>query len=114
MTLRIEIQEQPERSRYWAEVEVGGMIARRREVTSPKAEGLDGIVLAVMAAYEEMTPKPKVREIDAPPVEASDPALDALRAEAEAAGLRVDGRWGEARLRQEIAAVSHERASTGY
>lgn len=111
MTLRIEIQEQPERSRFWAEVEVGGMIARRRDVTSPKADGLAGIIAAVIAAYDEMVPKPKVREIAAPLIAGSkedDAVLDALRAEAEAAGVRVDGRWGEARLRQEIAAVGQE------
>lgn len=36
--------------------------------------------------------------------------LEALRAEAEALGVTVDGRWGEARLREEIAAAS---SSTG-
>ena len=36
--------------------------------------------------------------------------LPALRAEAAALGVAVDNRWGEARLRQEIASVGHERA----
>ena len=31
--------------------------------------------------------------------------LDALRAEAEAAGVKVDGRWGADRLREEIEAA---------
>jgi hypothetical protein len=31
--------------------------------------------------------------------------LDQLRAEAEAAGVKVDGRWGVDRLREEIAAA---------
>jgi hypothetical protein len=37
--------------------------------------------------------------------------VDALRAEAEAAGVRVDGRWGEARLRQEIASATLDNAT---
>ena len=37
--------------------------------------------------------------------------LDALRAEAEAAGVRVDGRWGEARLREVIATVQRGEAA---
>lgn len=32
--------------------------------------------------------------------------LDALRAEAEAAGVKVDGRWGGERLQEEIAAAA--------
>ncbi len=126
MTLRIEIHEQPERQRFWAEVEVGGMIARRREVTSPREDGLSGILAVVHAAAFEMDPRlaPKLAQ-DEPqspaillgsvptgtlgadvlsgkvPLQAPDD-LDALRAEAEAAGVDVDRRWGEARLRREI------------
>lgn len=43
-----------------------------------------------------------------PPAPAVD--MDALRAEAEAAGVSVDRRWGEARLRQEIASAPRQRA----
>ena len=43
---------------------------------------------------------------DAPAPEPNDPPaeddLDALRADAEAAGVKVDGRWGADRLREEI------------
>jgi hypothetical protein len=41
---------------------------------------------------------------DAPP--ADDVDLDALRAQAEALGVKVDGRWGVDRLREEIAAYN--------
>lgn len=34
--------------------------------------------------------------------------MDALRAEAEALGVKVDGRWKEAKLRDEIAKVKGE------
>lgn len=34
-----------------------------------------------------------------------EPERDVLRAQAEAAGVNVDGRWGEARLKEEIAAA---------
>lgn len=107
MTLRIEIQEQPERKRFWAEVEMGGMVARRKEVTSPKEEGLSGILGVVYAAAAEMDPRimPLTR------VPESDDDLDALRAEAEAAGVRIDRRWGEAKLREKIAAAGHREAA---
>lgn len=107
MTIRIEIQEQPERSRFWAEVEMGGMVARRKEVVSPKADGLSGILAVVYAAAAEIDPRvvPRVELVPA------DDGLDALRAEAEAAGVRVDRRWGETRLREEIAAVARPQAA---
>lgn len=44
-------------------------------------------------------------------VEAEDPGeenLDQLRADAEAAGVQVDGRWGAQRLRDETAAAKGE------
>lgn len=47
-----------------------------------------------------------------PPAESAKPESDslyALRAEAEAAGVHVDKRWGEARLRQEIASAARQR-----
>lgn len=125
MPLRIEIHEQPERKRYWAEIEVGGMIARRREIVTPQEAGLSGVFADVMAAVDEMLPKPKVPEAKFVATvsefvavaaagdtvawhlasgSAEDP-LAALRAEAEAAGIEVDRRWKEARLRREIAAA---------
>lgn len=111
MSIRIEIHEQPERRRFWAEVEVGGMIARRREVTSPRDAGLAAILSVVQAAADEMIPQPKP---DAPPdvVFAPPDLRDPLRRDAEALGIDVDRRWGEARLRAEIAAVGHESSPT--
>lgn len=171
MTLRIEIQEQPERKRFWAEVEMGGMIARRKEVWTAAEAGIAGILAAVFAAAAEMDPRfrePELKpeaEPEANPAERRGPPqgvgysvpgnrmgdpdqranctyagpevelamsladrseeavaalgrlgeswteVDALRAIAEAAGVRVDRRWGEARLRQEIAAAGREKAN---
>ena len=108
---------------------MGGMIARRKEVWSPKEDGLSGILAAVYAAAAEIDPRIMPPE-PAPADQGSccengdfgdgheclkqdGAVVDALRAEAEAAGVRVDRRWGEARLRQEIAAAGHERAPTG-
>lgn len=53
---------------------------------------------------------------DAPPPPPQEPPADGdpeaelaqLRAEAEAAGVKVDGRWGADRLREEIAAAKAE------
>lgn len=45
----------------------------------------------------------------APPVEVE---REALRAQAEAAGVDVDGRWGAERLQQEIAAAEQQPART--
>lgn len=60
MTLRIEIQEQPERNRFFAEVEIGGMVARRQLVTSDRTGNLmtdlDLHLAAVRAALREMVP----------------------------------------------------------
>lgn len=60
MTLRIEIQEQPERNRYFAEVEVGGMVARRNLVMSPRTgdvlADLDAHMVAIRAALRDMIP----------------------------------------------------------
>jgi hypothetical protein len=41
-----------------------------------------------------------------------DPDLDALRAKAEKAGIKVDKRWGADRLYEEIAAASKGAAAT--
>jgi hypothetical protein len=38
--------------------------------------------------------------------------LETLRAEAESLGVQVDGRWGEARLRDEIAAAQPDSPSS--
>jgi len=161
MSIRIEIQEQPERNRFWAEVEVGGMVARRKLVHSPREDGLAGMLAVVQATYDEMVPRPKAEPPSSPrpestpdgarlligshavgdvvkdergrswlwepdgfrpyrdglssgwpPERADESDIEALRAEAEAAGVRVDGRWSAARLRQEIAAATHEPAPT--
>lgn len=130
MSILIEIQEQPERSRFRAEVEVGGMVARRREVLFPRTDDLRGDIRGmfgqIAAALDEMLPAPVVREPEPPAVEhwaAADEPTEwpapgdddkaALVERAKALGIDVDGRWGEARLRQEIAAASHEPAPTG-
>jgi len=144
VTLRIEIQEQPERNRFFSEVEIGGLTARRDLVTSPRTgdllADLEEHWAAIRAALRIMrpdlapargqekheeeeaeavvgspaerpglasmppTPGPPVEPI-AEPDEGHRAELDALRAEAEAAGVRVDRRWGEARLQQEIASA---------
>ena len=141
MSTRIEIQEQPERERWWAEVEIGGMVARRRDVTSPRSAGVEGIIAAVLETHAAMLPRPKPKPpepVEEPPpgprnvderrwvsslagsdalhiqrVDYSPPSdeRDALRAAAEAVGVRVDGRWSMDRLRQEIASVGSERAA---
>lgn len=46
---------------------------------------------------------------EAPPPE----PRDILRAEAEAAGVDVDGRWGEDRLKEEIAAATEQPVEPG-
>ena len=51
----------------------------------------------------ETDPDPDVRALGDPPAEDD---LDALRADAEAAGVKVDGRWGADRLREEIEAAA--------
>lgn len=141
MTLRIdriEIREQPERKRYWAEIEVHCQSGFRvKRLTTPQEDGRDGIFDAVQAYLDELDP-PAPEWAGAPewsesaavaplgvPNNKGDPAewyavydesgpvadrLDVLRAEAEAAGVRVDRRWGEARLRQEIASAGHAGA----
>lgn len=51
-----------------------------------------------------------VAPLPSPPApQPTDDGLDALRAEAEAVGVRVDKRWGEARLRQEIASAPRQK-----
>jgi hypothetical protein len=53
---------------------------------------------------------------DPQPEQAPEPTgadLDALRAQAEATGIKVDRRWGAARLAQELAAVSGAPLSEG-
>ena len=52
--------------------------------------------LLVDQAGSEPVPEPS----EAVPAEVDD--LDALRAEAEALGVKVDGRWGAERLHEEI------------
>lgn len=60
---------------------------------------------------------PEVETIDEAPEQAADQDepdtddLDALRAEAEAAGVKVDRRWGADRLHEEIASSSKKGKS---
>lgn len=129
---RIEIRSQPERKRYWAEAEVycdSGF--RVKQIVTPEADGRNGIFAALMAWCDELDPPPKPAKVyweaQGDPTEwpeRVDPAeglekivltpdqqaafdrhwatVDTLRAEAEAAGVRVDRRWGETRLLVEI------------
>lgn len=76
--LRIEIHGQPERQRYWAEVEIGGMQARRVLLDSPAADGLLGMLRKVQAQFEAWEPLWKKQ---APPSEA--PAVEAAPVHAE-------------------------------
>lgn len=108
---RIEIQQQPERKRFWAEVEAltpSGF--RRQRIETPDIDGYWGILNAIGAFCDEYAPKPEVAR-QSIAVQESDPSLDTLRAEAEAAGVRVDKRWGEARLREVVATVARGGAA---
>ena len=69
--------------------------AHYREQLGESAEG--------KAAAEEVGEQPAE---DVEPAEEVD--LDDLRAQAEGLGVKVDGRWGEQRLRDEIAAHEPE------
>ena len=50
-------------------------------------------------------------DVDAGEEKDPEAELDDLREEAEAAGVKVDGRWGADRLREEIAAETLRRAA---
>lgn len=131
---KIEIQQQPERQRYWAEVEVltpSGF--RRKRIETPDTEGHWGLLNAIGAYCDEYVPaaerySPARRGYWVPGNNMGDPdqwmgnsvsttrptmAEIKLRAEAEAAGVRVDKRWGEGRLRQEIASARPAVATLG-
>jgi hypothetical protein len=55
-------------------------------------------------AVEQATAAPgEKRAVQVPDVEDDDAELEALRVAAEAAGVKVDKRWGADRLREEIA-----------
>lgn len=54
----------------------------------------------MVALMRELAAGGQVDVVDPEPEPAED--LDALRAEAEAAGVRIDKRWGADRLREEI------------
>lgn len=122
---RIEI-EQLGPDRWVAEVEAGGTSARRQRVTGTS---FDDIMSGVIDAHAALTAPPAAKDAmpaktareaeavesdriaadvdDIKAREASDDdaepvSLDALREEAAALGIDVDGRWGERRLRHEI------------
>jgi hypothetical protein len=66
---------------------------------------------ATAVAYPDQDePAPDNRDVQGKSVPADDSSddtdLDGLRSEAEAAGVKVDRRWGEDRLRDELAAAS--------
>lgn len=139
---KIEIQQQPERKRFWAEVEATTPSGFRcKRITTPDDQGHWGMLQAIGAYLDEFLPKPAETEElsldDLRSLHSDAKAWDAvgrpeewpalgnpeywnaatlntlnlLRAEAEAAGVRVDGRWGEARLREEIASVRRGEAT---
>ena len=83
-TRRLRAGDEFEANDYWARVLVG---ARR----------------ASYAAQQEETPKPIARVAELEPEDDGAKILDKLRAQAERLGIAVDGRWGVARLQQEIA-----------
>jgi hypothetical protein len=112
MTLRIdtiEIRQQPERSRYWAECQVmcdSGY--KLKQITTPDSDGRAGILKAIADWMDGLDSLPAHLPplVNAPPDllrEADDPVRIELRAQAKALGIEVDGRWHVARLRQEIA-----------
>ena len=107
----IEIHRIPERKGFRAEIQTGDPVTRT-EVWSPlsgdHAADLDALFARISEWVEERMPRPKLEVVrqsvavhEVPPEPDTD--LDALRAAAEAAGVDVDKRWGEARLRREIA-----------
>jgi hypothetical protein len=63
-----------------------------------------------VANPDQDEPAPDNRDVQGKSVAADDSSddgdLDGLRSEAEAAGVKVDRRWGEDRLRDELAAAS--------
>jgi hypothetical protein len=73
VSARIEIRQQPEHRRWRAEVEIGGMPPRSRNVTSPSADGLAGIIALVRETYAALLPQQKLRT--APPAEEPMPRL---------------------------------------
>ena len=72
-----------------------------RELLGDSAEG------RAVAEPVEDEPEDESETEDAPPP--VDVDLDELRAEAEALGVKVDGRWGVDRLREEIAAYDDKK-----
>lgn len=61
--------------------------------------------------FIDMTPRAKAAPSSAPQANGDD-ALDALRARAEALGVKVSKRWGEKRLLEEIEAAEASNPST--
>lgn len=65
---QIEIQGQPERKRWFAIVEIGGLRARRREIVSPD-EGLEAALDLVREVFYEMAPDLRPAELAETPGE---------------------------------------------
>jgi len=74
------------------------------EANDYHARVLVGARKASYASQKEEAPQPTARVVRPEPEPEDDGAkiLDKLRAQAERLGITVDGRWGAARLRQEI------------
>lgn len=94
--------EQLDGHRWVAEVEMGGMSSARR--VPLWATTFDDLMVAIIRAYDAHFQVPGEARIvrDAEPAK---PQGKDLVADAEALGIRVDGRWSTARLAAEIAAA---------
>jgi hypothetical protein len=78
--------------------------ARITELESPSADEADAKLEQLLQAETEASEQAKEAEDE----DEYEVDLDTLRAEAEAAGVKVDGRWGHDRLREEIAAAEKD------
>ena len=111
---RIEV-EQLGADRWVAEVELAASAVRRVPL---RARSFDGIVTQIISAYDKHHGLPGDVAIvrgAANAAASGDGANDVLRARAEALGVRVDGRWGAARLLQEIeGAITLSAATTRF
>lgn len=97
--------EQTASDRFLLEAEISFPICRHIQQVYPT---LPAALAAAGAFHEDNTRPRKADPVPEPePVKVPDPR-DALAAEATALGIEIDGRWGEARLRQAV--VDHHAA----
>lgn len=102
---RIEI-EQLAHDRWHAEVEVGGLSARRENVNGRSFDEVMEQIIDVYARFTAPPSKPAVPVPQQEPQAVPEPQDDADRVDlqnrAMALGISVDRRWGMARLREEV------------